>query len=146
MLKANPSTCRSACRSVYRSVGRRVRWFVHSFLWYPLPTHDKISILGLYNNIATNVELTELCDRTFVNRRGKQSKSSTITFAVFAPLSAKSMWHLQQRPEWPGLLGPAQSETPRFRQCSTSHPHKYGISLLPSTALHAPKARDFTTP
>jgi hypothetical protein len=37
-------------------------------------------------------------------------------------LSKVMLWHLQQRPKCPGLLGPAQGETSCFRQCSTSHP------------------------
>lgn len=128
---------------VGRSVGQFVRWFVYSFLWNPLPSHDNIRTLGLYDNTATNTDLAKLSDHTCVNRRCKQSKSNMITFAALAPLSAKSMWHLQQCPEWRGLLGPAQGETPRFRQCSTSH--HINMVFRVSQVRHFTPQKDVTT-
>ena len=106
--------------SVGRSVGRFVRWFVHSFLWNPLPSHDNISTIGLYDNTATNIELTKLCDHTFVNRRG---------------IRANPTWSLSLR-----LLHSRQSQCDIF----SIVPSDPGYLDRPKAKLHISSVQHFT--
>ena len=112
--------------------------------------------LGLYDNTATNMEQTKLCDHTFVNRRGNQSQPNMIHHHFRCACSTLSKVNvISSAPSWVTRVtwsGPRRNSTlssvqhftsPQVRYLASP---RYGTSRPKSTSLHTPLSRSLQTP